>query len=62
MTGIHAATLWCSIGTFRSPLLFSMIGKIWMIGLFVAAAITRGMLTIVMIPEMRGRPLEDINE
>jgi Na+/melibiose symporter-like transporter len=51
-----------SISAFLFPVLFSSIGEIGTIGLLVTAAILGGVLTIVTIPETRGRSLEDINE
>lgn len=51
-----------SISAFLFPVLFSSIGEIGTIGLLVAAAVIGGVLTIVLIPETRGRSLEDINE
>jgi MFS family permease len=50
-----------SISAFLFPLLFGAIGEMGTIGLLAACAILGGVLTIVLIPETRGRSLEDIN-
>jgi MFS family permease len=51
-----------SISAFLFPVLFGRIGEIGTIGLLAACAILGGLLTMVMIPETRGRSLEAINK
>jgi len=50
-----------SISAFLFPLLFGAIGEMGTIGLLAGCAILGGVLTVIMIPETRGRSLEDIN-
>ncbi|HWI28674.1 MAG TPA: MFS transporter [Stellaceae bacterium] len=51
-----------SLSAFLFPLLFSSIGEVGVIGLLAGAAVLGGVLTLIIIPETRGRSLEEINE
>jgi MFS family permease len=51
-----------SISAFLFPILFGKIGEIGTIGLLAACAVLGGILTLVTIPETRGRSLEAINK
>jgi MFS family permease len=51
-----------SISAFLFPLLFGSIGEVGVILLLAACALLGGLLTFVIVPETRGRSLEDINE
>jgi hypothetical protein len=50
-----------SISAFLFPLLFARIGEVKTIAALAACAVLGGILTLVTIPETRGRSLEDIN-
>jgi MFS family permease len=51
-----------SLSAFLFPLLFGSIGETGVILLLAGAAFIGGILTLITIPETRGRSLEDINE
>jgi MFS family permease len=51
-----------SISAFLFPLLFDRIGEEGVIALLAGAAVLGGILTLIIIPETRGRSLEDINQ
>ena len=51
-----------SLSAFLFPLLFGSIGEVGVIALLAGCAVVGGLLALVIIPETRGRSLEDINE
>ena len=51
-----------SLSAFVFPLLFARIGKTGAIAVLAACSVLGGLLTLTLIPETRGRSLEDINE
>ncbi|HTV45148.1 MAG TPA: MFS transporter [Stellaceae bacterium] len=50
-----------SISAFLFPLLFARVGEVRTIAALAACAVLGGVLTLLTIPETRGRSLEDIN-
>jgi MFS family permease len=51
-----------SLSGFLFPLLFLRIGEAGVIALLAGTALLGGVLTLIIIPETRGRSLEEINE
>ena len=51
-----------SLSAFLFPLLFSRIGEAGVIATLAGCAVLGGVLTLFIIPETRGRSLEEINE
>jgi MFS family permease len=51
-----------STSAFLFPLLFGLIGEGGVIALLAGCAVLGGVLSLIIIPETRGRSLEDINE
>jgi len=50
-----------SLSAFVFPLLFARIGETGAIAVLAACSVLGGLLTLMLIPETRGRSLEDIN-
>jgi Sugar (and other) transporter len=50
-----------SLSAFLFPLLFGSIGEVGVISLLAGTAVLGGVLTLIIIPETRGRSLEEIN-